>query len=146
MCFAKVMGQVIFIRPALYISIIISLRFTIHKTFLVNKCLESGRCCFRINHYGPDYSDKYGSESVIAPCCLEMISCEDYDKVFQGVEDGAIVGIGGASIDMLEGTIGDHDKCPKRVADSQCYKYTKLKNDPLYTHVNGQCHWPLVTM
>ena len=55
-----------------------------------------------------------------------MISCEDYDKVFQGVEDGAIVGIGGASIDMLEGTIGDHENCPKDALEAYWLIQSKL--------------------
>ena len=92
----------------------------------MNKGSESGRCCFRINHYGPDYTDKYGSKMVISPCCLEMISCEDYDKVFEGKEDGAIVGIGGANIDMLEGTIGDHENCPKDALEAYRLIRSKL--------------------
>ena len=55
-----------------------------------------------------------------------MISCEDYDKVFQGKEDGAIVGIGGGNIDMLGGTIGDHEECPKDALEAYRLIQSKL--------------------
>ena len=57
---------------------------------------------------------------------MEIISCEDYDKVFEGKEDGAIVGIGGGKMDMLEGTIGDHDKCPNDALEAYRLIQSKL--------------------
>ena len=57
----------------------------------------------------------YGSSF---PCCLEVISCDDYDSVFKGFENGAILGVAGGKMDMLGGTIGEHQECPKNASEA----------------------------
>ena len=54
--------------------------------------VDSSPCCFRIG---------YGSRLV--PCCLEIISCEEYEEQLQ---QGPLLG----------GAIGTSDQCPKDAA------------------------------
>ena len=81
--------------------------------------LESGRCCFRIGRDWSGWNDE-GHYGRIAPCCLEIISCEDYDKAFRGYEDGTILGtVTGWNMDMLGKSIGEHEKCPNNAEEAE---------------------------
>ena len=80
------------------------------NTFLAS---ESDRCCFRIGSNEAFTSDAIDPTQKYGPCCLEIISCDDYDNVFQDFEDGAIIDVGGGKMDMLGRSIGEHEQCPK---------------------------------
>ena len=61
------------------------------------KILDSdSECCFR-----------YGLGSLMVPCCLKIISCDEYSEILEDLEENG---------PKLGGAIGKHKSCPKDAA------------------------------
>ena len=57
---------------------------------------SNSECCFR-----------YGLGSRLVPCCLKIISCDEYSNILEDMEKNG---------PMLGGAIGKHENCPKDAA------------------------------
>ena len=57
---------------------------------------SNSKCCFR-----------YGLGSRLVPCCLKIISCDEYSNILEDMEKNG---------PMLGGAIGKHHFCPRDAA------------------------------
>ena len=46
----------------------------------------------------------------MAPCCLKIIDCEEYDNLFEGYEE---------TEPMVGGAIGQHHHCPQNAEEAE---------------------------